>query len=139
MRKTFCTCVILAIFLFSSYALADSFTFTWNSGSKPDSRPVVVGKNKNGPPDHAPAYGYRSKHVYRYYPSSCVYHDADKGLYFYLSGSNWQIAASLPHDLSVRLGSFVSMEMETDKPYIYHDQHKKQYLPGQQKKKKRKK
>ena len=128
--------VISIIFLFSSYALADSFSFSWSSGEKTEPRPTVVKDKKNGPPPHAPAHGYRSKRQYKYYPSTSVYHDTNRGLYFYLSGSGWQIAASLPENLKMRLGSSVTMEMDTDKPYIYNDQHRKQYPPGQLKKKK---
>jgi hypothetical protein len=97
----------------------------------------VVKAKENGPPAHAPAHGYRAKHQYHYYPSASVYHDTSRGLYFYLGGSGWQIAASLPQDLRVRLGSSVSIEMDTDKPYIYNDQHKKQFPPGQMKKMKK--
>jgi hypothetical protein len=90
---------------------------------------------KGGPPAHAPAHGYRAKHHYRYYPSRNVYHDTDRGLYFYLKGDNWEVGASLPSSLRVGLGDFVSIELDTDKPYIYHADHVKKYPPGQMKKK----
>jgi len=94
---------------------------------------------KGAPPPHAPAHGYRAKHKYRYYPSCSVYYDAYRKLYFYLQGPNWRIAASLPH--SIQLGScgYVSIEMDSDKPYIYYEEHKRKYLPGQLKKKDKKK
>jgi len=40
-----------------------------------------------------------------------------------------------------RLGSagHVSIEMDTDKPYIYHEEHKRKYPPGQFKKNGKKK
>lgn len=141
MRKTSIVGVIAlsAFFLSSSLAFADGFSFSLSTGQKSEPRPKVVSAKKNGPPAHAPAHGYRSKHQYKYYPSASVYHDSDRGLYFYLSGSNWKVAASLPIDLKVRLGSSVRMELETEKPYIYNDQHRKQYPPGQMKKKKHKK
>jgi hypothetical protein len=90
---------------------------------------------KGGPPPHAPAHGYRAKHHYRYYPSCSVYYDSGRKLYFYLKGDNWEIGASLPSSIGVRLGDYVSIELETDKPYFYHAEHVKRYPPGHMKKK----
>ena len=96
---------------------------------------------KGGPPPHAPAHGYRAKHQYhyRYYPSRSVYYDTGRGLYFYIKGKNWEVGASLPSNLRVGLGDSVSIELDTDKPYLYHTEHVKKYPPGQMKKKKHKK
>ena len=139
MRKVFSFCIVLisVFFLVSSSAFAGTLSFSWGGGRQSEPAPTVVKAKENGPPAHAPAHGYRAKHQYHYYPSASVYHDTSRGLYFYLGGSGWQIAASLPQDLRVRLGSSVSIEMDTDKPYIYNDQHKKQYPPGQMKKMKK--
>lgn len=90
---------------------------------------------KNGPPDHAPAHGYRAKHQYKYYPSSEVYFDPARALYFFLSGSQWKVSASLPDPLKLHLGGSVSIEMDSDKPYTHHAEHKKKYPPGQSKNK----
>lgn len=90
---------------------------------------------KNGPPAHAPAHGYRAKHYYRYYPSCSVYFDSGRKLYFYIKGDHWEVGVSLPDHLRVRLGDSVSIELETDKPYIHHAEHVKKYPPGQLKKK----
>jgi len=94
---------------------------------------------KGGPPPHAPAHGYRAKHKYRYYPSCSVYYDNGRKLYFYLKGVNWEVGASLPSSIRVRLGDYVSVELDTDKPYTYHSDHVKRYPPGQKKKKNKKK
>lgn len=110
--------VILSFFLLLPHAFADSFSFSLNTGQQNEPPP---------PPAGAP-------HRYQYYPSSSVYFDSSRGLYFYLSGSNWQVGASLPNELRVRLGSSVSIEADTDKPYIYYDVHRKKYPPGQLKK-----
>ena len=98
-------------------------------------------EKKGGPPPHAPAHGYRAKHQYhyRYYPSRSVYYDTGRGLYFYIKGKNWEVGASLPSNLRVGLGDSVSIELDTDKPYLYHTEHVKKYPPGQMKKKKHKK
>ena len=136
MRKTLICSVILSstIFLLSSYTFAGGFSFSWGNDKRPESNQPAVKAKKNGPPAHAPAHGYRAKHQYHYFPSSSVYHDPDRGLYFYFSGSNWRVSASLPMVLRMNLGSSVSIEMNTDKPYIYNSEHRKQYPPGQMKK-----
>ena len=94
---------------------------------------------KGGPPPHAPAHGYRAKHHYRYYPSCSVYYDSGRKLYFYLNGENWEVGVSLPNRIRVGLDDYVSMELETDKPYTYHADHVKRYPPGKMKKKHKKK
>ena len=101
-------------------------------GKGSDSEQSEYAKNsKNGgPPAHAPAHGYRAKHQYRYYPSSSVYYDTGRGLYFYLKGDNWEVGASLPSSLRVGLGDSVSIELDTDRPYIHHAEHVKMYSRG---------
>ena len=99
-----------------------------------------TGKNpssqvKKGPPAHAPAHGNRAKYQYHYYPSCSIYFDVSRNLYFYLSGENWKLSAELPSKLKVNLGDHVSLELETDRPYTKHKEHKKKYPPGQKKKK----
>lgn len=92
-----------------------------------------VEAHRNGPPAHAPAHGYRAKHSYHYYPASEVYFDSGRGMYFYLSGSNWQMSARLPVSLQARLGEHVTIEMDSDKPYTEHKAHKSKYPPGKEK------
>lgn len=101
------------------------------------SKPPVVAKSKpkGGPPAHAPAHGYRAKFSYRYYPSCYVYFDVSRKCYFYLAGDGWKVSASLPVNLRAQLGEYVSIEMDTDKPYTKFSEHKKMYPPGQLKKK----
>ena len=94
---------------------------------------------KKGPPAHAPAHGYRAKHQYRYYPSCSVYYDTGRKLYFYLKGDKWEVGASLPSHIRIGIGESVSLELETDKPYIHHAEHVKKYPPGQMKEKHKKK
>ena len=126
--------VIAAFCLFSTHAFAGSFSISWGNDRNSEQQGTVGQTGQKGPPDHAPAHGYRARHQYQYFPSAMVYHDVERGLYFYLSGPNWQISATLPQELRIRLGSSVSMELDTDKPYIYNDQHKKEYPPGHAKK-----
>jgi hypothetical protein len=68
-----------------------------------------------------------------------VYYDTGRKIYFYLQGHNWRVSASLPNTLRVKLGDFVGIEMDTDRPYTHHKAHKAKYPPGQLKHKKHKK
>ena len=107
-------------------------------GEEPE--PVVVAKSKPkaGPPPHAPAHGHRAKYSYQYYPSCYVYFDVSRRCYFYLAGDGWKVSASLPVNLRAQLGEYVSIEMDTDRPYTKFEDHKKTYPLGQLKKKKKK-
>lgn len=88
---------------------------------------------KGGPPPHAPAYGYRAKYTYRYYPSSFVYFDASRKMYFYFENHRWGESASLPKD--IQLGHYVTIEMDDDKPYSDFKNHVHKYPPAHLKKK----
>jgi len=94
-----------------------------------------VAGNKGGPPPHAPAHGYRAKYSYYYYPGNEVYFDSSRGLYFYLSGKDWRVSASLPLGLQSNLGAHVIIDMNSDKPYTEHAAHKSKYPPNQYQKK----
>ena len=121
----------LVIFSSSIVFAGGSFTFKWGKNSESGQQQVQSKSKhkKGGPPAHAPAHGYRAKHQYRYYPSSNVYKDTERGIYFYLKGDKWEVGASLPLPLREGLGESVSIELETDKPYIHHTEHVKQYPP----------
>lgn len=134
-----CLAIGVLIICFSSNAIAgSSISIKWGKGSDSDKAPVAKKHKKQGPPAHAPAHGYRAKHQYRYYPSRSVYYDTDRRLYFYLKGDGWEVGASLPSNLRVGLGESVSIELDTDKPYIHHKDHKKKYPPKTSKKSKKK-
>lgn len=91
---------------------------------------------KNGPPAHAPAHGYRAKFHYRYYPSFAVYFDINRNIYFFMAGKDWRVASTLPAQINIKSSSYVTIEMDTDKPFLDHKKHKQKYPPGQAKKKK---
>ena len=110
--------------------------FQWGQGERQGEYRKA---KKGGPPPHAPAHGYRAKHRYRYFPSCKVYYDPRREIYFYLEGRDWRIVTSLPHTIKLEYGDYVTIEMDTDEPYIYHDEHKRKYPPGQLKKKNEKK
>jgi len=71
----------------------------------------------------------KQKYSYRYYPSSSVYYDIHNRLYFYPEDDNWKIFASLPSNLERKLGDYVGIEMDHDKPYIDNDKHAKKFPP----------
>lgn len=82
-----------------------------------------------GPPPHAPAWGHRAKYQYWYYPDASVYFDVNRGVYFYMEGSDWRMGVSLPSHYRERLHEHVIMELDTDRPYIYFEQHKREHPP----------
>ena len=120
---------ILVVFFNNSVLAGGSFKFKWGKDQEPEKHQVKQKQKKGGPPAHAPAHGYRAKHQYRYYPSQKVYHDTDRGLYFYLKGDNWEVGASLPSHLKANLGESVKIELDTDKPYVHNADHVKKYPP----------
>ena len=140
LRGVFIGMVVFSMvgFLTSSVFADGSFSFKWGKDTDTEQQQVEnkSKSRKGGPPAHAPAHGYRAKHQYRYYPSNNVYKDTERGIYFYLKGDKWEVGASLPLPLREGLGESVSIELETDKPYIHHTEHVKQYPPKKPKIKK---
>ena len=108
---------------------------THEGGIQISSYSVLAKEGKTSPPEHAKTHGYRAKHTYRYYPSANAYYDVERKSYFYLEGNNWRVGVSLPVNLNVRLGNYVSIGMDSDKPYAQFHSHKEKYPPGQLKKK----
>jgi hypothetical protein len=140
--------ILKILILWISSLLVISFTACKTTGGGvhvgwgPDSKGTHVSHphkvKKGGPPPHAPAHGYRAKYAYRYYPSSRVYYDTGRSLCFYLEGDNWRTSVSLPQHINLRLGDYVTMDMDTDKPYTQFEEHRHKYPPGQMKKKNKK-
>lgn len=92
-----------------------------------------------GPPPWAPAHGYRAKYNYRYYPSSRVYYDTGRNIYFYYNNGDWRVSVSLPNEIRIDFDDFVALEMDVDKPYSHHYEVEKEYPPGKVKMKNNKK
>ena len=90
----------------------------------------VAGRHGKGPPPHAPAHGHRRKHVYRYYPTSYVYFDVRRRLYFYRSGGGWRRGARLPSGLRIDAREAVHLSLETDCPYMHSEEHRAAFPPG---------
>jgi hypothetical protein len=99
--------------------------------------PVIAEAPRGGPPPWAPAHGRRAKaaqYRYYYYPASGVYMNVTTGSYFYLNGGAWQVAMTLPATVVLDTGNYISLELETDRPYLYYGEHKIKYKgPGRAK------
>lgn len=96
----------------------------------PQPEPVIVASPPGGPPPWAPAHGRRAKEAryqYHYYPASGVYVNVTTGRYFYLNGGTWQVAASLPSTMMLDKSNVVTLELDTDRPYLYYEEHKVKY------------
>lgn len=89
------------------------------------------------PPPQAPAHGWRAKHQYRYYPNASCYYDTGRKLWFYIEYGGWRVGASIPAELKARLGSYVTIGLDTDQPYDDYEKHQKEYPPEKQKQKKK--
>lgn len=96
-----------------------------------------VGMKRGGPPPWAPAHGHRAKQAYHFYPNVGVYVDLRTGQYFYMNGGVWTVSAHLPTGIVLGTDGYVRLELETDRPYTYYEQHKVKYRGhGKQKPKK---
>ena len=78
-------------------------------------------------PTGSPARSHLAENIYRYYPEKNIYYDVKKGLYYYLKGDRWISSTSIPAVLSPNIGGYITIEMDTDKPYQYHDEVQEKY------------
>lgn len=83
---------------------------------------VIERATPPGPPPWAPASGFRRNRAYYYYPDADVYFRPADRVWFYLEGREWRFGASLPTSLQVDFDHSVPLVMETDRPYLFHDQ-----------------
>jgi len=94
----------------------------------------------HAPPSHAPAHGRRDHYRYNYYPTAEFYFDTGRNMYFYLdSRGRWSFSVNLPLHLRSHLhDGYVEIEMEYDRPYLRHKDHKNKYKKHKYKNKKKK-
>lgn len=88
-------------------------------------RVVVVEEShgeKGGPPPWAPAHGYRRKQAYRYYYDREIYYNVDKGSWVWIEAGGWRVGRRLPDKivLDPRVDRFAIVELEGDRPEVYH-------------------
>ena len=96
---------------------------------------VKVGTHKKKSlSNQSPLKGHRQKYSYRYYPSCSVYYDVDRRLYFYPENDSWKIFSILPGALERKLGRYVEIEMDNDKPYTDNNKHVKEFSAKDSKK-----
>ncbi len=133
---------LVLLFTFGCASTSGRVGYEWGSQEPAHQQETKIA-HKNGPPDHAPAHGYRAKHSYRYYPTNEVYYDTGRRIYFYIEGEIWKSDVSLPYQIEVSLGKYRTVELYSDTPYEYHEKHKykskkkHKVPPGQAKKNKR--
>jgi len=122
--------VVFVIFLLSLGACQIKSTGV-QVDEEPQPAVVVESKPKDGPPPLVQDLGYRAKYSYRYYNQSCVYFDVSRKYYFFQAGDGWEVSDSLPVGMNRQLGEYVTIEMETDRPYTKFKEHKEEYPPTQ--------
>ena len=89
--------------------------------------PGQAKKHGNGPPPWAPAYGYRAKQQYRYYPKHNLYQDPATGAFYSHQNGAWS-KGGLPPGLDPKsLGRGYTVHGDPDEPYKGNDQHKGKY------------
>ena len=132
--------IIIFVFFFAVSGFADSSSSVKiaKDVERKNFQIIERSKHHNGPPAHAPAHGYRAKYQYHYYPHYKVYYDAARGVYFYLKGEKWEVGISLPSHLKSDLGEYVSLELDTDRPYLFNEEHNKKYSSKQSNSEKKK-
>lgn len=126
----------LGLFLLATPAFADldlSVIAEIRLGKAPPPAPpevvVIEESAPKGPPPWAPAHGLRRNRGYYYYPGGNVYYRPADRMWFYLDGRDWRVGVSLPTSFRVDFTRSVSLEMETDRPFEFH-QSVAQYYPA---------
>ncbi|UCG78885.1 MAG: hypothetical protein JSV21_03390 [Nitrospirota bacterium] len=92
---------------------------------------------KKSPPPWAPAHGKRAKYRYRYYPSSFVYFDVDREMWFYMEGNRWRASVRLPRTVVIVSDDAIEIMLDTDEPHRHFHDHKSKYPPNEHKKERR--
>ena len=70
-------------------------------------------KYKKGPPDHAPAWGYRKKKGHFktwHFPGSDVYYREKDKQYIYLEKGEWRIGRELPDWININYDNSITFE-----------------------------
>lgn len=112
--------------LFVSFAIGFCFVILTSIGFAGD-----IGNNLSEDRSELenPEITSKEKYTYRYYPSCAVYYDTHKKLYYYPEKDNWKISAFLPSNIKRKLGDYVKLETDKDKPYIDNEKHVKKFPP----------
>ena len=90
----------------------------------PPPPPEVVVVERIGPPEPPPwahSHWYHRTYAYYYYPGADVYYRSADHVWFFLEGGTWRFGVRLPDHLRLDFGRAVSLTLESDRPYLYHD------------------
>lgn len=75
-----------------------------------------------------------AKHLFEYFPGPEVYVDPVRHLNFYMEAGVWVSAPVLPPRIVIQGLAPVRVELDTPEPYRHHEETRKRYPPGIQKK-----
>lgn len=119
-------CSFILIMLLSGIIVSSCTTSKYAEKKSPQSEPFI----SISPSE--PTSGERAKFTYRYFPSSFVYFNIDRGIYFYLSEGKWVDSYSLPQTIPIDRDDYVILKIMIDKPYTFHEDVVKKYPPPSQ-------
>jgi len=57
-------------------------------------------------------------YTYQYYPTTNIYYDKSRKLYFFTDGEDWQEDTTLPPRLQIDQNEGVTVRLKTDKPFL---------------------
>ena len=87
----------------------------------PQKTQAVPEQTRQASPPWASAPGEAS-YRYQYYPDAFVYYDTARNVYYYRPDGQWLESETLPAYIAENMGSPVSLDMNTDRPYQYHSE-----------------
>ena len=99
----------------------------------PPPPPEVVVVERIGPaepPPWARRHWYHRSYAYYFYPGANVYYRPADHVWFYLDGGNWRFGVRLPDPIRLDFGRAVSLTLESDRPYLFHDRVITYYPPN---------
>ncbi len=99
----------------------------------PPPPPEVVVVERIGPPGPPPwvrTHWYHRSYAYYYYPGADVYYRPADHVWFYLDGGAWRFGARLPDHIRLDFGRAVSLTLESDRPYLFHERVVAYYPPN---------
>ena len=119
-------CLAAASFLPTARAgVAVDFTADIRLGrALPPPPPEVVVVERIGPPEPPPwerRHWYNRSYAYYYYPGADVYYRPADHMWFFLEGANWRFGLRLPEHIHMDFGRAVSLSLESDRPYLFHE------------------
>lgn len=90
---------------------------------QPDmNQPSVPQYPRSGAPRDDGGVSSKGGHRYDYFPEAQVYFDPARQLYFFRQANRWAAKATLPPEINVRIGPRVTVELDSERPYEFHDE-----------------